>query len=176
MKKLFSLLFALLLTGSFVQAQTSETTTKVKAKGAMSENQHMQNPAMKDGIMMQGGKLMMVNNGVAAVITEDQTLSNGMMVMKDGNVKMTDGSTMMLHDGDHLTMEGKIMHHHPNMHEAGPANKSKGHSELGKTKMKHDDETGKMKNGKPAKSKLKSSDEKMKMKNNKGESKTKYDE
>lgn len=176
MKKLLSVFFALLVSSSFVQAQTTETTTKTKAKGTMAEDQHMKNPAMQNGIMMQGGKLIMLNNGVAAQITEDQTLGNGMVVMKDGNVKMTDGTTMMLHEGDHLTMDGKIMHHHPNMHEEGIANKSKGHSELGKTKMKHDDETGKMKNGKMAKSKLKSNDEKMKMKNNKGESKTKYEQ
>ncbi|MBK0404043.1 hypothetical protein I5M27_13695 [Adhaeribacter sp. BT258] len=139
MKKLLSMLFALVLSSAFVQAQTTqETTTKAKAKGSMSANPQMQNPAMKDGIMMQGGKLMMVNKGVAAVITEDQTLSNGMVVMKDGNVKKADGTTMMLHEGDHLTMDGKIMHHHPNMQADGKAKKGKG-------KIKVDDDETKTK-------------------------------
>ena len=146
MKKLFSVLLALFLTASLVQAQTMETKGKAKAKG----DAPTVNPAMKNGIMMQGGKLMMLDNGVATVVTTDQTLSNGTVVMKDGTVKMADGTSMMMHEGDHMTMEGKMMHHHANRAEDGTAGKSKG--KYAKTKMKSTDEKMKIKgNGKDRK-------------------------
>jgi len=64
----------------------------------------------KDCIMMKDGKVWQMKDGNTTEITEDLTMDNGTVVMKDGNVKMKDGKTVMLKEGDCLWPNGKITH------------------------------------------------------------------
>jgi Ni/Co efflux regulator RcnB len=146
MKKLMlTIVAAALVFLGTANAQT-QTTTKTKAKGDM-KDKPMQSNALRDGIMMHGGKLIVMKEGKASTMTEDMTMANGSMVMKDGSVKMKDGSTTMLKNGDHMDMQGNIVHsmgEHDKMEMNGKG-KMKSNSEKvkydnGKTdeKIKHD--------------------------------------
>src|SRR5690606_10318257 len=113
-----------------------------------------------------------VTAGQAAILSEQQTLSNGMVVMQDGTVRKTDGSTIQLKDGDHLNMDGALIGHQK-MPTDGMEHKSVTHNDMGKTKVKGEIA------GKPSKrsrSKLKAGDEKMKYKDGRGETKKKYED
>lgn len=136
MKKITSLLAAaaLCFTCLMAQAQTTETKEKSKVKGSMAQEGAIKPMAMQSGMMMAGGKMMVMKDGKTTAMTEDMSLPNGTKVMKDGSVKMADGSTVMMHDGDHMSMDGKLMHHHKDGNHGDMKVKS------GNTKMKSTDE------------------------------------
>ncbi len=105
MKKVLFSLFAIALSfGAFAQDSAMH---------------HMQQNKMKmkthEGIMMRNGKVMVMQNGTSAPLTEDKTLSNGEVVSSNGQVKMADGTTTMLKDGDWVNMNGSISHHDAKM-------------------------------------------------------------
>jgi hypothetical protein len=62
-----------------------------------------------DGIMMKDGKMMQMKAGTMTEMTQDMTLSDGTMVMKNGEVMMKDGKKMTMKNGDMITMDGKMM-------------------------------------------------------------------
>ena len=64
--------------------------------------------SMKDCVMMHDGKMMVMKNGKMTDMTEDITLKNGTMIMKDGSVMMKDGTNKVLKEGEAVDMEGKI--------------------------------------------------------------------
>ncbi len=61
-----------------------------------------------DGIFVDDGKVMVRKDGKTEPMAADMKLEDGTMVMLDGNVKTTEGNTIMLKDGDMLSLEGKI--------------------------------------------------------------------
>ncbi len=63
----------------------------------------------KDCVMMEGGKMMMMKGGKTMAMDNDVTLTNGATVMADGSMKMKDGTTKQLKDGDCVYMDGKMM-------------------------------------------------------------------
>ena len=66
--------------------------------------------AEMNGVMMQGGKMMMMMDGKAAgPMDHEMTMSDGTKVMADGTVKMKDGKEMHMKDGQMMMMDGKIM-------------------------------------------------------------------
>jgi hypothetical protein len=161
---------------SSVQAQRTQTTNKTKAKGEMAENGQMQSNALRDGIMMQGNKMMVIKDGKASMMTEDMALSNGTMVMKDGSVKMKDGTSMTMANGDHMDMSGTMMHgmsmnpdNSMQNSMVEPAGQSPSQEDI-RVKTEKD---GDMKM-KGEKTKMKSTDEKAKVKGAGKDSKTKY--
>lgn len=161
MKKLMQVLAAgafLLLTGTVANAQTTiETTEKTKAKGEMAQDANMPSNAMRDGVMMQGGKILVTQNGKTTMLSEDMNLPNGAVVMKDGTVKMADGSTKMLKDGDRMDMKGHMMHN-PRAeqgHEGHDHTKVRVETERdGDVKMKTESEKVKTKPAKKSKNKM----------------------
>ncbi len=68
----------------------------------------MHSSSMKDCVMMEDGKMMVTKHGKDMMMDKDMTMTNGTMVMTDGTVKMKDGKTMMMKDGDHIYMNGKM--------------------------------------------------------------------
>ncbi|MFZ1118829.1 MAG: DUF6799 domain-containing protein [Candidatus Binataceae bacterium] len=63
-----------------------------------------------DGVIMQGGKMMMMKAGKAMdPMTANMTMSNGAVVMPDGTVKLRDGQELHLKDGQMMMMDGTIM-------------------------------------------------------------------
>jgi hypothetical protein len=66
--------------------------------------------ASMDGVIMQGGKMMMMKAGKAMdPMTANMTMSNGAIVMPDGTVRLPSGETIHLKDGQMVMMDGTIM-------------------------------------------------------------------
>ena len=64
----------------------------------------------KDCYLMKDGKVMMMRHGDTAMTTIDKTatLNNGATITPDGNVKMADGSSIMLKEGQYVDIDGKM--------------------------------------------------------------------
>ena len=63
-----------------------------------------------DGVIMQGGKMMMMKAGKAMdPMTASMTMSNGAVVMPDGTVKTPGGQELHMKDGQMMMMDGTIM-------------------------------------------------------------------
>jgi hypothetical protein len=63
-----------------------------------------------DGVIMQGGKMMMMKAGKAMdPMTASMTMSNGAVVMVNGTVKLPGGQELRLKDGQMMMMDGTIM-------------------------------------------------------------------
>ena len=63
-----------------------------------------------DGVIMQGGKMMMMKAGKAMdPMTASMTMSNGAVVMVDGTVKLPNGQELHLKNGQMVMMDGTIM-------------------------------------------------------------------
>jgi hypothetical protein len=83
-------------------------TTTVSAQEKKMEKMDQKEHKMKDCLMMKDKKMMVCKGGNTTEMTEDMTLTNGTMVMKDGSVKTKDGKMMKLNEGDCIMMDGKI--------------------------------------------------------------------
>ena len=63
-----------------------------------------------DGVMMMGGKMMMMKDGKAAgPMGKEMTMSDGTKVKPDGSMTMKDGKMMKMKDGQMMMMDGKMM-------------------------------------------------------------------
>lgn len=63
-----------------------------------------------DGVMMSGGKMMMMTRGKPATPMDHAiTMSDGTVVTLDGLVKLKDGSEYRMHDGEMMMMDGHLM-------------------------------------------------------------------
>jgi len=63
-----------------------------------------------DGVMMHGGKMMMMKAGHPATpMVQEITLSDGAIVEVDGTVKSKDGKIFHLQDGEIILMDGHLM-------------------------------------------------------------------
>lgn len=88
-------------------------TTSVMAQDTTAkphkDHKEMKGKMMKDGVKMKEGKLWLIKNGEKTELTEDLTLSDGSVIMANGTVKLKDGTTKSLADGDFVGMDGKWM-------------------------------------------------------------------
>ncbi len=63
-----------------------------------------------DGVMMSGGKMMMMKAGhPATAMDHEVTMSDGTTVEVDGTVKSKDGTEFHLQDGEMIMMDGHLM-------------------------------------------------------------------
>lgn len=105
MKKLF-IVFAACIFSSALFAQTDKDSKMDKMDHSMKMGKgHMK---MKDCVMMEEGKMMVMKNGKTMDMDQDMTMKNGTMVMKDGSVKMKNGKTATLKDGECVYMDGSM--------------------------------------------------------------------
>ena len=79
----------------------------VKAQDTTGHKMHHQ---MKDCVMMKNGKLLQMKDGKTMDFSQDITLTDGTMIMKDGTVKKKDGNTVTLKEGDCVMMDGTVKH------------------------------------------------------------------
>jgi hypothetical protein len=101
MKKLTMLLFAAIACTSIATAQdTTKTKDKMHHMGSMK--------SMKDCVMMKDGKMMVMKGGETTAMDQEMTMTNGTVVGTDGSVKMKDGTSRQLKDGDCVYMDGKV--------------------------------------------------------------------
>jgi hypothetical protein len=66
--------------------------------------------AEKDGIMMKGGKMTVMQDGrEISRMDRETTLSNGTKVMMKGKLVTKDGKEMQMQEGQMVMMDGKMM-------------------------------------------------------------------
>jgi hypothetical protein len=109
MKKLIILLVVTTICGAAFCQDTSMGKMK---DTSMNKMRHM----MKDCVVMKDGKVKQWKGGQITMVTSPVMLTNGSTVASDGTVKMKDGTTTMLKDGQYIDMDGNIgtMKNHAN--------------------------------------------------------------
>ncbi|THJ09062.1 MAG: hypothetical protein CAF43_014320 [Nitrospira sp. CG24C] len=66
--------------------------------------------AEKDGIMMKGGKMVMMQDGKEVTrMDRETTLSDGTKVMMNGKMLVKGGKEMQMKEGQTVMMDGKMM-------------------------------------------------------------------
>jgi hypothetical protein len=116
MKKIFVLMVASTLSiGLFAQTGKDKKMDKMEHSGKMDKMDKMDHAGMgtmhkgmRDCVMMEDGKMMVMKGGKTMQMDKEMTLQNGTMVMSDGSVKMKNGKTAMLKNGDCVYMNGKM--------------------------------------------------------------------
>ena len=63
--------------------------------------------AVKDRVYMKNNAVMISKNGVSSKLTKSLTLNDGTKVMVDGTIKMPDGQTMKLKNGESINLSSK---------------------------------------------------------------------
>jgi hypothetical protein len=63
---------------------------------------------MKDGVTMKDGKLVVTEMGMTNTVTGDKKLLNGTVITASGLVTTTDGTSTQLHEGDLVSLTGRI--------------------------------------------------------------------
>ena len=104
MKKIFFTIAAIIITCG-VFAQNDSVNKKVNPGKTTAQKQYRH----PNGYMMKDGKLMMVKEGNMTLVQKDITLSNGTLIMSDGNYMEKGKSKMKLNDGDHIDMNGNMV-------------------------------------------------------------------
>ena len=61
-----------------------------------------------DCVFMINGKMLMMKEGRTTDMPDDVLLNNGDVVSKNGSIKMKDGTTRTLKNGDSVDLNGKI--------------------------------------------------------------------
>jgi uncharacterized protein DUF6799 len=115
-KKLIVLIAAFVFTGTVFAQDYNKT---------QSTTQTQQDKTKKDmdkAVVMKGGKVYDVREGKSILITSDITIGSS-TVMPDGTVKMKDGTTAMLKDGDCVRADGTVKAGTDKMKEKDPGDK-----------------------------------------------------
>jgi hypothetical protein len=63
---------------------------------------------MKDGVTMKDGKLVVTEMGMTDPLAADKKLRNGTVITANGQVTAPDGTTTQLHEGDLVSLTGRI--------------------------------------------------------------------
>lgn len=113
MKKLFLAFSAIAITAG-AYAQADSTSRIMSPQDLNSQNQEVKNYSVDkshpDGVMMQNGKMMRVQNGQMTVLQDHGvTMSNGTKITSDGTCTKKDGSKMMMKEGQHMDMSGYMI-------------------------------------------------------------------
>ena len=114
MKKLSMLLLAAFICTSVVHAQDTAAAMAHKPMGH--HKKHHMGEMKKDCVMMKEDKMMVMKGGKTMAMDQDMTLANGTVVSTGGSVKMSDGKTKQLKNGDCIYMNGKMMSGMNGMH------------------------------------------------------------
>ena len=102
-----SLLLTLVLAaGSFVaQAQTKLPPRKpVQPRGRMVSK----DAATRDGAVLKDGKVMLTQQGHTNPVLQETALVNGTKIKPDGTLTKPDGTTVMMKEGDYMSLSGRL--------------------------------------------------------------------
>lgn len=103
MKKLTFIISAILISlASFAQSDTLRPEPIDTVRLDINDKNH------PDGVMMTSGTMKLVKSGVVTPMEKDIVMSNGTTVQPDGTIIKKDNSRMMLLEGQHMDMAGKI--------------------------------------------------------------------
>jgi hypothetical protein len=100
-----------------VFAQTETTSPKNKKNDGQTTYDNKQSngqPKTKStskncSYIMENGKVMKYANGKKVTMEKDMTLKNGTVLMTDGTMKMKDGKTTKMKEGECMDTSGKMM-------------------------------------------------------------------
>lgn len=118
MKRIFLSVFAIALSvGAFAQETTAPKDT-IKAEqqapteqqvtvGQQAQTLDVQN-STQQAYIMQDGKMYQYNNGVKSELSDNVTLSNGIVITSTGTVTKADGTIETLKDGQYVDPVGNI--------------------------------------------------------------------
>jgi hypothetical protein len=104
MKKILVTITAIILT----VAAYAQSDRKVRAN---SDTGSYQTSTKKypDGFIMKNGRVMRVKDNRMTTLKNDTTLSNGTMVMSNGQYMKKGEAKMMLKEGQHIDMSGNVV-------------------------------------------------------------------
>ena len=85
--------------------QTTPSTTQGTTQTDREQNKDAK-AYKKDHVIMKDGRVFLLQNGQTTEVKSDIALNNGATVTADGTVKMKDGSTKKMSDGDMVDMSG----------------------------------------------------------------------
>ncbi|MGM0582700.1 MAG: DUF6799 domain-containing protein [Bacteroidota bacterium] len=106
MKKILLSIATVMITfGVYAQSESTYSKEIQKNNKQFSDSENLNHP---DGFMLQEGEMMMVKNGDITRLEKDTTVSNGTIIMSDGYYMEKDKSKIMLQEGEHMDMAGKI--------------------------------------------------------------------
>lgn len=108
MKKLIAITFVSFSLASYAQDTTRTTQRTTTTTRTTTQTQDDDKWWNKDGAMMKNGKVYTKVNGEKKELTENLALNNGGVVMPNGTVKMKDGSTKTLSNGQCIDLDGNI--------------------------------------------------------------------
>lgn len=112
MKKLFLVFAAIAITaGAYAQNDSLKRNMNPRVMNNIQNQKLQNNPVDKahpDGVMMQNGKIMKVENGRETILDHDMTMSNGAKIMCDGTYIKEDGTKTMMEEGQHLDLAGNM--------------------------------------------------------------------
>lgn len=112
MKKLLIVCTALLLNTAVnaqdATRQTTTTTTQEAQQSSATQTNVGTDAKMADGVVMKDNKMWVMKGGKTMEMTSDMTLRDGSVVMVNGMVKHTDGSTVQMKNGERIDVNGKV--------------------------------------------------------------------
>jgi hypothetical protein len=91
--------------GAIAQDSTGKRQDSGMSKSSTTTRKSM---PMKDGLLMKDGKMMQTKQGKQTSLDKEMTLQNGTVITTDGIIRMKDGSTKTLQEGQSIDMNGKL--------------------------------------------------------------------
>ncbi len=109
MKKIILASAAILF--SFASFAQDDSTGMMMNKNKMGSgmNHQSMDKSHGDGVMMMNGRMMMQHDGNMTMMSHDTTMTNGTKVMTNGTCINKDGTKLMMKEGQHMDMSGKMM-------------------------------------------------------------------
>jgi hypothetical protein len=84
-------------------------TASAQSQNPQSESISKTEIAKKDCVMMKDSMLMVVRNGETRMMSDKSLkLTNGTIILISGLLKMADGSTRVIQEGQYIDMDGNI--------------------------------------------------------------------
>lgn len=108
MKVFATLLPTLLLAGSFSLAQAQQAVTLEGGRPPRADRPPGSR-GLENGVLMKEGKMLTMQEGNLLPMTQTMTMRDGTQVMTDGSVKTADGKTLMLHNGQAVLPDGRVL-------------------------------------------------------------------
>lgn len=106
-KTIFRSVCAVVLLAGSAQAQTTPAPKgRVQPKPRQTATQP--GAAVKDGLTMKGGRVVLTELGITNPITADKTLINGTVISTTGLVTAKDGTTTQMGEGDQVSLTGRV--------------------------------------------------------------------
>ncbi|MBD2769337.1 hypothetical protein IC235_15720 [Hymenobacter sp. BT664] len=101
-----------ILTVTLLGAVTAQAQTRVPARRAGSvapkPRQAATGTGLKDGLIMEKGRVMLTEMGITNPLTADKKLINGTTITPTGLVTAPDGTTTQMNEGDVASLTGRV--------------------------------------------------------------------